>query len=249
MNRKQFIQSHGATCRNWTWSWSFINQDKRIVIFGAWDKDTSGSRSMILDEAWSRSSAGRKTAGYPEAREYLRLVEEEGYNLVTFPMIFSDDLHDADGIGPARIKAFGTELTAKSLIRIGPRWYASDVDFMSPVSEEVMTGELLTEGGSKTISINAYERNRSARAICLQHHGRRCVICGFDGKDHYGAIGDGVIHVHHIVPIADIKSEYSLEPIRDLVPVCPNCHAVIHSTRPALSVAQLRESIVRPGEA
>ncbi|MBZ6758337.1 HNH endonuclease, partial [Klebsiella grimontii] len=25
MNRKQFIQSRGATCRNWTWSWSFIN--------------------------------------------------------------------------------------------------------------------------------------------------------------------------------------------------------------------------------
>lgn len=123
---------------------------------------------MILDEAWIRSSAGRKTRGYPEAREYLRLVEEEGYYLVTFPMFFLDDLHDANGIGPARITGFGKELSPKSLPRVGPRWYASDVDFMSPISEEVMHGDLLIEGASKTISMNAYERNRLARSICLQ---------------------------------------------------------------------------------
>lgn len=38
-------------CRNWNWSWSFVNQSSRQVIFGAWDKDTPGGRAMILDEA------------------------------------------------------------------------------------------------------------------------------------------------------------------------------------------------------
>jgi hypothetical protein len=79
MTRKQFIESHGATCRNWQWSWSFINVTERIIIFGAWDKHQSGDRSLILDEQWQTSSTGRKQPAYEQAREHLRLVEEEGY--------------------------------------------------------------------------------------------------------------------------------------------------------------------------
>ncbi|HHR1268011.1 TPA: hypothetical protein ACS61N_004571 [Klebsiella oxytoca] len=52
MNRKQFIQSRGATCRNWTWSWSFINHDDQLVIFGAWDVERDQERAVILREAW-----------------------------------------------------------------------------------------------------------------------------------------------------------------------------------------------------
>lgn len=48
MNRKQFIQSRGATCRNWTWSWSFINHDEQFVIFGAWDTEREKERAVIL---------------------------------------------------------------------------------------------------------------------------------------------------------------------------------------------------------
>ena len=48
MNRKQFIQSRGATCRNWTWSWSFINHDDQLVIFGAWDVERDQERAVIL---------------------------------------------------------------------------------------------------------------------------------------------------------------------------------------------------------
>ncbi|HCB1572990.1 TPA: HNH endonuclease, partial [Klebsiella quasipneumoniae] len=46
MNRKQFIQSRGATCRNWTWSWSFINHDDQLVIFGAWDVERDQERAV-----------------------------------------------------------------------------------------------------------------------------------------------------------------------------------------------------------
>ncbi|MCO5784156.1 hypothetical protein [Citrobacter meridianamericanus] len=48
VNRKQFIQSRGATCRNWTWSWSFINHDEQFVIFGAWDTGREKERAVIL---------------------------------------------------------------------------------------------------------------------------------------------------------------------------------------------------------
>lgn len=243
MSRKSFVQSHGGTCRNWRWSWSFINDERREVIFGAWDRDTSGGRAMILDEKWSASSAGRKYPAYSEAREYLRRVEEEGYTLLTFPMVFSAKLQDASGSGPARIDAFVPELTPRSLVRVGPRWYACDAEYMPGVAEELENPELYGEGARKTITINAFERSRAARAACLAHHGRRCAGCGFDGISRYGALGEGVIHVHHIVPVAEIRKEYELNPIADLVPLCPNCHAVVHSMRPALTMSQLREAL------
>jgi 5-methylcytosine-specific restriction protein A len=52
LNRKQFIQSHGATCRNWTWGWgwSFINHDEQMVIFGAWDMTLDHEQAIILRE-------------------------------------------------------------------------------------------------------------------------------------------------------------------------------------------------------
>jgi 5-methylcytosine-specific restriction protein A len=39
---------------------------------------------------------------------------------------------------------------------------------------------------------------------------------------------EGFIHVHHIKPLAKLGSNYKIDPIKDLRPVCPNCHAVLH---------------------
>ncbi len=124
MSRKAFIQSHGATCRNWNWSWSFVNESKRFVIFGAWDKFNDGKRAMIFAEGWERYTNGHKSAGYAQSREHIRLVEEEGYELKTFPMLWTDEALDKDGEGPARIKGFKAELTDRRLIRDGDAWYA-----------------------------------------------------------------------------------------------------------------------------
>jgi 5-methylcytosine-specific restriction protein A len=48
----------------------------------------------------------------------------------------------------------------------------------------------------------------------------------------YGVVGKGFIEVHHLIPLSDIKKEYELDPIKDLRPVCPNCHAMIHMRKP-----------------
>jgi len=88
-----------------------------------------------------------------------------------------------------------------------------------------------------------YERNTKARTDCLEHYGYKCVICGFDFLDFYGDIGKDFIHVHHRKPVSEIGKEYFIDPITDLVPICPNCHAMIHRKVPALSVEQLRRSI------
>ncbi|RME44545.1 MAG: HNH endonuclease, partial [Chloroflexi bacterium] len=57
----------------------------------------------------------------------------------------------------------------------------------------------------------------------------------------YGELGKGFIHVHHVIPLSEIDSRYEVDPINDLCPVCPNCHAMIHREEPPLTIKQLRE--------
>lgn len=71
MNRKQFIQSQGATCRNWTWSWSFISHDAQRVIFGAWDVEREQERAVILREEWEYNTRHKKQPGYTQAIEHI----------------------------------------------------------------------------------------------------------------------------------------------------------------------------------
>lgn len=243
MNRKQFIESQGATCRNWTWSWSFVNEKKKVVIFGAWDRHTEGNTSLILSEDWQESRRGRKQPAYEQSREHIRLVEEEGYQLMTFPMKYSDANKDEAGVGPAKIEGFEPRLTEKFLKRVGGNWYASDDGLGNLLPEEVEAPEQFIEGASKTVAVNTYERNAEARAKCIKHHGYRCAVCKFDFAAIYGSIGDKYIHVHHVISLSEIGREYVLNPIKDLVPVCPNCHAIIHRTRPSMSVEQLRRHL------
>lgn len=90
MTRKQFIESHGATCNNWTFSWSFINESDQLIIFGAWDQFTNDKTAMILSEDWRVNRRGGKSNGYDQSREHIRLIEEEGYRLMTFPIRYSE---------------------------------------------------------------------------------------------------------------------------------------------------------------
>ena len=247
MSRKQFIESQGATCRNWNWSWSFINEKKKVIIFGAWDLHTEGNTTLIFSKDWQLSQKGRKQPAYEQSREHIRLIDDEGYQLKTFPMIYSDANKDEEGIGPGKIEDFIPKLTSKSLKRIGNNWYASDAGINNILPEEVDTPEHYFEGVSKTVTINTYERNQDARVKCIKYHGYNCAVCSFDFEKFYGTIGENYIHVHHIVPLSEIKKEYKLDPVNDLIPVCPNCHAIIHKTRPALTVEQLKEHLADKG--
>lgn len=101
------------------------------------------------------------------------------------------------------------------------------------------------EGAVKLVHANAYERSLAARKAAIRHHGSTCAICSFDFEEHFGPTMSGFIHVHHIKPLNEIDEEYRVDPKTDLIPVCPNCHAVIHSRRQTLSVDEVR-AIRRP---
>lgn len=100
---------------------------------------------------------------------------------------------------------------------------------------------ILIEGALLRITVNRYERDPVARQKCIEHYGTACMVCGFDFEKRYGAIGSGFIHVHHVVDVASIGGRYQVDPVRDLRPVCPNCHAMLHQERPAMSVENLKQ--------
>jgi 5-methylcytosine-specific restriction protein A len=102
--------------------------------------------------------------------------------------------------------------------------------------EEVVETGMIYEGAVHRISVNAYERNPEARRKCIAHYGLTCFVCGFDFVKTYGEVGKDLIHVHHLRQISEIGQEYQIDPIKDLRPVCPNCHAIIHRRKPAYTV-------------
>jgi len=111
--------------------------------------------------------------------------------------------------------------------------------------DEVRTSEPLFEGAVRQVTVNAYERSAEARRRCIAAHQPRCAICGVDFGAHYGPEFDGLIHVHHVRPISEVGGQYTIDPVEDLRPVCPNCHAVIHFGGRLRSISEVRALLGR----
>jgi 5-methylcytosine-specific restriction protein A len=120
-------------------------------------------------------------------------------------------------------------------------------EFVLP--EEILDDVTFYEGGKQRITVNAYERSSKARAACIAHYGMCCQVCGFNFREQYGEIGRGIIHVHHRKPLSDIGEEYEIDPIQDLIPVCPNCHTIIHKRNPPYTVGEVKDFLRLAGEA
>jgi predicted restriction endonuclease len=105
--------------------------------------------------------------------------------------------------------------------------------------------ENLIEGAKRQVTVNAFERNPKARQECIKYYGTKCNICNFDFEKQYGEIGKGFIHIHHIKPLSEINEEYEVNPIQDLRPVCPNCHAMIHKRNPPYSMEEIQSLLTK----
>jgi 5-methylcytosine-specific restriction protein A len=110
---------------------------------------------------------------------------------------------------------------------------------------ENLEPEFETEGAKSQIYVNKYERSRINRAICLSIHGFVCAGCDLRMSDLYGPIGEGVIHVHHIEPVSLMDSPRKLNPAVDLVPLCPNCHVIVHRKTPPIPIEELKDVLTK----
>ena len=116
-----------------------------------------------------------------------------------------------------------------------------------PVLLRNMEGEEIFEGYSEgkveTALVNRYERDPRNRKVAIAKHGTRCFGCRHEMRELYGDIATGFIHIHHVRPLSRTDGPTKPE-IDDLVPLCPNCHAVVHLQSPPLSIHQLQKLVV-----
>ena len=137
----------------------------------------------------------------------------------------------------------GKSISTKTFKGTGGIYLLSDEYSGSDYPDE-LSKPGIKEGALRQVTVNAYERSPRARAECIEHYGAKCCVCDFDFEGVYGKeLGAGFIHVHHIVDLAQIGEEYEVNPIKDLRPVCPNCHSMLHKRKPAMHPDELRRII------
>jgi 5-methylcytosine-specific restriction protein A len=68
-------------------------------------------------------------------------------------------------------------------------------------------------------------------------------VCKVNPSIIYGPEAADLIEVHHKLPLSEIKEGYVVDAINDLVPVCPNCHAMIHHGGISRTVDEVRALI------
>lgn len=134
-----------------------------------------------------------------------------------------------------------SEDIAAAISMVGFVLYASGCA-IDPQSEAFAEGEL------STIRATRYERDPRNRTACIEHYGATCYACGLDLKDKYGSLAEGLIEVHHKVPISSYGKSIVIDPIRDLVPLCPNCHAAVHRRNPPIDPDELARVVRRDVE-
>ena len=113
----------------------------------------------------------------------------------------------------------------------------------NPPPEGVIAGAF--EGSQVLTVTNRYERNPALRTACIKHFGVTCQACGFDFESIYGELGKDYCQVHHIVPLAEMEGGQYVDPFIDLIPLCANCHAMIHRGDKVLSLIELQNIITK----
>lgn len=127
------------------------------------------------------------------------------------------------------------------------RRFTTAIVILLPLEERVIETDPsvrgFPEGGVVSVRMNRYERDSRNRAAALIMHGASCKGCGLDMTTRYGEIAMNLIEIHHVTPISELGDGYCVDPVHDLIPLCPNCHAVVHRSDPPLSVEELRDRI------
>lgn len=225
MNRKQFIESKGATCSNWNWSWSFVNHEDRVVIFGTWDYHAQPNSYLILADDWEFSGKGRRQAGYSQAVEHIALVRESGYALMTFTMYPSDK--NENGYGREKIGSFDERLTLRTLKQVGSQYFAVELSAVAdPQSDDTMddlpgvdySGIGTDDPGRFQTTKSNVKRDPRVRRKVAERAKDGCERGSCTDSRAY----PGFLDVHHILGIE------ASDRVWTCVALCPNCHREAH---------------------
>ena len=124
INIMHIVRASGASCQSSAFSYSYVNSNKKEIIFRTWKEFSAGSQVLILDEDWRHNRAARKSGGFKEARENIRLIEEEGYSLKIFHFDYETRFFAVDDLCTCKLVA--KVLHAKYLVKVGGQYFACD---------------------------------------------------------------------------------------------------------------------------
>ena len=149
-------------------------------------------------------------------------------------------------LGTAQIQDYEDNVDVPSIgktIKVKFHLTSAERSLDSPPPEGVAVS--VTEGGRTSVQVNKYERDPRLRHQCVTALGPVCRICGFDFEAVYGDIEEGTAMSttsnHYLKLGASMRSIL----LTDLLPVCPNCHAMLHSQIPALQPEELATRLNR----
>ncbi len=199
-------------------------------------------KTMVVNESMHADEIVDDREFWIDINEYTKALSGKYARLKLVEQVDSDKLslehlkeHGLNGApqGPVKVKDELSDYIDK---------YMKDTysEGVFPESD-IPNGSL--EGAVSKVLVNKYERSSIARQKCIEYNGCKCSICGIDFEKAYGEIGKGFIHVHHIVPLNKINEEYIVDYKKDLIPVCPNCHAMLHRKidRKELSIEEVKK--------
>lgn len=191
---------------------------------------------MIFDEAFEQepfwTDKDQYYVGITSFYARFKLLEEYTDNILSLHHLHE---HGYEGI-PRSVRECKDEGLIDFLLH--PHQMVNDDVYDVDYPED---DEKLYEGALVTVKANKYERNQKARRECVAKKGYQCSVCGRDFEATYGEIGKNFIHVHHLTPISTIGKEYELNVDTDLVPVCPNCHYMLHRKDPPYTIEELKD--------
>lgn len=237
--------------KNHRWSWLADGEKQREVVDFV---STQLTEVMHQLPEWSNINSAFEETSSAQWNESLGLVlsnidslSAESENLI-LKCIKLMDLFCQDQERQQRLKTRSKQKRQKK-----QRKQSSEVkpDSLLPPSTQSDDGKL-EEGALRQISLTKRERNPEARQKCLAHYGYKCQGCSFDFEAYYGPAGREYIEVHHLNPIAASDGTHDIDPVVGLVPLCSNCHSIIHRAGTdvlhPISLEKLKQLIAENGK-
>ncbi len=116
--------------------------------------------------------------------------------------------------------------------------------FMAGEQLDYGEGDFKREGRAYRIEATKYERSRFNRSLAIKIHGTKCFGCEFNFEAFYGPIGAGIIEIHHLLPVHLMTERRVVDPRSELIPLCSNCHTLVHSEDPPFDLEHLRSFVM-----
>lgn len=216
-----------------------------LMRVGKSPKGIIGSATVISHPFYSEFRSGEDKA-VPRMRVILDfeiLLNAEIEPILTLDLLNQGKLSTQNWLP----QASGISIKSEVVNELEAIWFdfvtTQEIRHNPFISADIDEQTVYMEGRSNQMTLTKYERNPYARKACIDHYGLSCSVCDFNFEQVYGDIGKTVIHIHHLTQVAKVGKQYSVDPIKDLRPVCPNCHAMIHKRKEVISIEELKSLI------